>query len=101
MDILFPSYVCPIYLGRFRIDEAHGIVRVKVMVEDKEAADVVRWIFNEAEKGILQSVIAEKLNAEHIQYLVEVPSEVKNDGKSVKVKVEISGKRFLCNLDRK
>lgn len=38
------------------------------------------------------------LNAEHIQYLVEVPSEVKNDGKSVKVKVEISGKRFLCNV---
>ena len=24
--------------------------KVKVMVEDKEAADVVRWIFNEAEK---------------------------------------------------
>ena len=38
------------------------------------------------------------LNAEHIQYLVEVPSEVKNDGKPVKVKVEISGKRFLCNV---
>ena len=40
--------------------------KVRVVVEDKEAADVVRWIFNEAEKGILQSVIAEKLNAEHI-----------------------------------
>ena len=40
--------------------------KVRVMVEDKEAADIVRWIFNEAEKGILQSVIAEKLNAEHI-----------------------------------
>lgn len=24
--------------------------KVRVMVEDKEAADVVRWIFNEAEK---------------------------------------------------
>ena len=40
--------------------------KVRVVVEDKEAADVVRWIFNEAEKGILQSVTAEKLNAEHI-----------------------------------
>ncbi len=40
--------------------------KVRVMVEDKEAADIVRWIFNEAEKGVLQSVIAEKLNAEHI-----------------------------------
>ena len=40
--------------------------KVRVVVEDKEAADVVRWIFNEAEKGVLQSVIAEKLNAEHI-----------------------------------
>lgn len=40
--------------------------KVRVVAEDKEAADVVRWIFNEAEKGILQSVIAEKLNAEHI-----------------------------------
>ena len=27
--------------------------KVRVVVEDKEAADVVRWIFNEAEKGIL------------------------------------------------
>lgn len=27
--------------------------KVRVMVEDKEAADVVRWIFNEAEKGTL------------------------------------------------
>lgn len=40
--------------------------KVRVVVEDKEAADVVRWIFNEAEKGVLQSVTAEKLNAEHI-----------------------------------
>ena len=40
--------------------------KVRVMVEDKEAADIVRWIFNETEKGILQSVTAEKLNAEHI-----------------------------------
>ena len=40
--------------------------KVRVVVEDKEAADVVRWIFSEAEKGILQSVTAEKLNAEHI-----------------------------------
>ena len=36
------------------------------MVEDKEAADVVRWIFNEAEKGTLHSVIAAELNAKHI-----------------------------------
>lgn len=40
--------------------------KVKVMVEDKEAADVVRWIFNEAEKGTLHSVIAAELNAKHI-----------------------------------
>lgn len=40
--------------------------KVRVVAEDKEAADVVRWIFNEAEKGVLQSVTAEKLNAEHI-----------------------------------
>ena len=40
--------------------------KVRVMAEDKEAADIVRWIFNDAEKGILQSVTAEKLNAEHI-----------------------------------
>lgn len=24
--------------------------KIRIMVEDKEAADVVRWIFNEAEK---------------------------------------------------
>lgn len=40
--------------------------KVRVMVEDKEAADVVRWIFNEAEKGTLHSVIAAELNAKHI-----------------------------------
>lgn len=40
--------------------------KVKVMVEDKEAADVVRWIFNEAEKGTLHSVIAAELNAKYI-----------------------------------
>lgn len=40
--------------------------RVRVMVEDKEAADVVRWIFNEAEKGTLLSVIVAELNARHI-----------------------------------
>ena len=32
--------------------------KVKVMVEDKEAADVVRWIFNEAEKGTLHSAVS-------------------------------------------
>ena len=39
---------------------------MEAMVEDKEAADVVRWIFNEAEKGTLRSVIAAELNARHI-----------------------------------
>lgn len=56
--------------------------KVKVMVEDKEAADVVRWIFNEAEKGTLHSVIAAELNAKHILKLII-------DEEAAKVVVEI------------
>lgn len=50
---------------------------VKIMVEDKEAADVVRRIFNEAEKGIPLSVIARELNDEHI--LTPSQYRVRND----------------------
>ena len=49
--------------------------KVKVMVEDKEAADVVRWIFNEAEKGTLHSVIAAELNAKVYPYTCPVQSK--------------------------
>ena len=50
-------------------------------------------------RGDLDTVFSlDPLNAERIQYLVAVPAEVKNDGKPIKVKVEISGKRFLCDI---
>lgn len=39
------------------------------------------------------------LTPERIQYLAQVPAEVKDNGKPVKVQVEIDGKKFLCNVD--
>ena len=73
--------------------------KVKVMVEDKEAADVVRWIFNEAEKGTLHSVIAAELNAKHI---LNVHEFVWNKSRYNKVEIDVQGIKLedkkICEL---